>query len=58
VRKVQLALRSRGYYAGLIDGFIGQNTAIGIQRFQIDHDQKVIPVIDRSLLISLGIRGN
>jgi peptidoglycan hydrolase-like protein with peptidoglycan-binding domain len=56
VRKVQIALRERGYYAGLVDGFLGQNTAIGIQRFQVDHDQIADPVIDRSLLVSLGIR--
>ncbi len=55
VRKVQIALRNRGYYAGVVDGFLGQNTAIGIQRFQLDHDQRVKPVIERSLLVSLGI---
>jgi hypothetical protein len=55
VRKVQLALRNRGYYAGVIDGFLGQNTAIGIQRFQVDHCQIVTPLVDRSLLVSLGI---
>jgi peptidoglycan hydrolase-like protein with peptidoglycan-binding domain len=55
VRKVQLALRNRGYYAGVIDGFLGQNTATGIERFQVDHEQPVKPVIDRSLLTSLGI---
>jgi hypothetical protein len=55
VRKVQIALRERGYYAGLVDGFLGQNTAIGIQRFQVDHDQIVEPVIDQKLLVSLGL---
>jgi hypothetical protein len=55
VRKVQIALRNRGYYAGVIDGFIGQNTAIGIQRFQIDHCQRVHPIVDRSLMVALGI---
>jgi hypothetical protein len=55
VRRVQLALRNRGYYAGVLDGFIGQDTAIGIQRFQLDHCQRVIPVINRPLLRSLGI---
>ena len=55
VRKVQVALRNRGYYAGVIDGFIGQNTAIGIQRFQIDHCQRVHPIIDPTLLAALGI---
>ncbi len=55
VRKVQVALRNRGYYAGVIDGFIGQNTAIGIQRFQIDHCQRVHPIVDRSLMVALGL---
>jgi hypothetical protein len=55
VRKVQIALRNRGYYAGVLDGFLGEDTAIGIQRFQVDHCQRVAPVIDRSLLASLGI---
>jgi hypothetical protein len=58
VRKVQIALRNRGYYAGVIDGFLGQNTAIGIQRFQVDHCQTVIPVVNQSLLVSLGIASN
>ena len=55
VRKVQIALRNRGYYADAADGYLGENTAIGIQRFQVDHYQRVRPVIDRSLLVSLGI---
>jgi hypothetical protein len=55
VRKVQIALRNRGYYAGSIDGFLGQDTAVGIERFQIDRDERVMPIIDRSLLVSLGI---
>src|ERR1700726_195544 len=55
VRKVQIALQTRGYYAGVIDGFLGQNTATGIERFQVDHDQRMKPLIDRSLLTSLGI---
>jgi peptidoglycan hydrolase-like protein with peptidoglycan-binding domain len=58
VRKVQVALRERGYYAGLVDGFLGQDTATGIERFQVDHDIAVVPRIDRSLLVSLGIRSN
>ena len=58
VRKVQIALQTRGYYAGVIDGFLGQNTAIGIERFQVDHDQRVNPLIDRSLLVSLAVKNN
>jgi hypothetical protein len=55
VRKVQIALRSRGYYAGLVDGFLGECTAIGIRRWQIDRCERVKPIIDRSLLVSLGV---
>jgi peptidoglycan hydrolase-like protein with peptidoglycan-binding domain len=56
VRKVQRALRTRGYYTGRGDGFLGQNTALAIQRFQVDHDQIARPYIDRELLVSLGIK--
>jgi len=55
VRKVQIALRKQGYYTGITDGFLGQNTAFAIQRFQVDHDQIARPFIDRALLVSLGI---
>jgi peptidoglycan hydrolase-like protein with peptidoglycan-binding domain len=55
VRKVQVALRKEGYYTGVTDGFLGQNTAFAIQRFQVDHDQIARPYIDRALLASLGI---
>ena len=55
VREVQIALRNRGYYAGVVDGFLGEDTAIGIRRLQIDRGERVKPVIDRQLLVSLGI---
>jgi hypothetical protein len=55
VREVQIALRSRGYYAGVVDGFLGEDTAIGIRRLQIDRGERVKPIIDRQLLVSLGI---
>lgn len=55
VKKVQTALRDRGYYAASIDGFLGYNTDIAISRFQVDTCQRVKPIIDRSLLVSLGI---
>ena len=55
VKKVQIALRDRGYYASSIDGFIGYNTDVAISRFQVDTCQRVKPIIDQSLLVSLGI---
>lgn len=56
VRKVQIALRNRGYYHGLLDGYLGESTGIAIQNFQIDHCIRVIPLLDPSLLVSLGIK--
>jgi peptidoglycan hydrolase-like protein with peptidoglycan-binding domain len=55
VKEVQIALRNRGYYAGVVDGYLGQDTGYGIQRFQVDHGMRVKPTIDRPLLVSLGI---
>ncbi|HZC36962.1 MAG TPA: peptidoglycan-binding domain-containing protein [Chthoniobacterales bacterium] len=55
VRQVQIALRDRGYYAGVVDGYLGQDTGYGIQRFQVDHCLRAKPIVDRPLLVSLGI---
>jgi Putative peptidoglycan binding domain len=55
VRKVQIALRNRGYYHGLVDGYLGLGTGNAIQRFQVDHSIRAIPLLDPSLLIALGI---
>jgi hypothetical protein len=55
VKQVQIALRHRGYYAGAVDGFVGEKTQIAIQRFQLDHCQRIAPLITRQLLVSLGI---
>jgi hypothetical protein len=55
VRKVQIALRNRGYYHGLEDGLLGYATGNAIVLYQIDHHIRVIPLLDPSLLISLGI---
>jgi hypothetical protein len=56
VRQVQRALRQRGYYAGAVDGFMGEKTQIGIQMFEVDHCHRTVPLITRWVLISLGIR--
>jgi hypothetical protein len=55
VRKVQIALRNRGYYHDLVDGYLGEATGIAIQMFQIDHSIRVVPLLDPSLLVALGI---
>jgi hypothetical protein len=54
-RKVQIALRDRGDYAGFVDGYLGQYTGDAIQRFEVEHCLRVKPIIDRTLLVSLGI---
>jgi peptidoglycan hydrolase-like protein with peptidoglycan-binding domain len=58
VRRVQIALQDRGYYRGLLDGFLGQDTANAIEMFQVDHCMRAIPVVDRPLLVSLGLAGH
>jgi peptidoglycan hydrolase-like protein with peptidoglycan-binding domain len=55
IRAVQSSLRQRHYYHGQLDGFFGQATAVAIERFQMDHDLYVKGVIDRQLLLALGI---
>ncbi len=55
VRSVQIALRERGYYAGPVDGSLGQDVGIGIERFQIDHCQRATLRLNRPLLVGLGI---
>src|SRR5262249_363675 len=57
VKKVQIALPDRCYSAWLVDGFLGDNTEFAISRFQVATCQRVKPIIDRSLLVSLGIVG-
>jgi peptidoglycan hydrolase-like protein with peptidoglycan-binding domain len=55
VEQVQLALRQRGYYSAGIDGFMGENTQIAIQRFYVDNCHRAAPLITRWLLARLGI---
>ena len=55
VTQVQLALRHRGYYAGPINGFLGQNTQIAIQKFEVCHRCVVAPLVTRWVLVALGI---
>ena len=56
VRRVQIALRDRGYYSGNIDGYLGQDTANAIELFQVNHCLRAKPVIDRPLLVWLRLR--
>src|SRR6516164_3167681 len=55
LRQVQIALRRLGYYSGAADGFLGYRTDRAISKFQLDHEHPVRPVVDRWLLVNLGI---
>jgi peptidoglycan hydrolase-like protein with peptidoglycan-binding domain len=54
VKRVQLALRNRGYYTGPISGYLGENTQIAIQKFQVFHCCAVAPLVTRWVLVALG----
>jgi peptidoglycan hydrolase-like protein with peptidoglycan-binding domain len=55
IRTVQRALRDRGYYQGYLDGHIGPDTAKAIELFQLNHCLKVSPLVNRELLVWLGL---
>ena len=55
LREVQIALRRLGYYSGSADGFLGYRTDQAISKFQLEHEHPVRPVVDRWLLVNLGI---
>jgi len=55
LKRVQIALRQRGYYSAGTDGFLGYYTDIAISRFQLDHRHDVRPIVDQWLLVTLGI---
>jgi len=55
LRQAQIVLRRLGYYSGAADGFLGYKTDIAISRFQLEHRHPVRPVVDRWLLVNLGI---
>jgi putative peptidoglycan binding protein len=55
VRQVQIALRHQGYYAGAADGFLGYKTDRAISKFQLERCHPVRPLVDRWLLVTLGI---
>jgi hypothetical protein len=55
ITRLQRALRHRGYYGGRINGFLDQQTQEAIARFEVDDGVAVRAVLDRSLLVSLGL---
>ncbi|ANT68383.1 hypothetical protein BFW41_13450 [Aeromonas hydrophila] len=56
VMRVQLALFTKGYDVGIIDGKIGPKTRAQIKRYQSDNRLSSTGTLTTSLLTSLGIQ--
>jgi putative peptidoglycan binding protein len=56
VSAVQSQLARLGYYNGVIDGVLGDQTEAAIARYQEDQDLSVSGIVDAATLQSLGIR--
>lgn len=54
--RVQLALFTKGYDVGIIDGKIGPKTRAQIKRYQSDNRLSSTGTLTTSLLTSLGIQ--
>ena len=52
---VQVALQEQGYYAGAIDGELGEQTRGALAAFQADHGLAVTSAVDRPTLQTLGL---
>lgn len=55
VRRVQLGLKSYGYYDGDLDGIVGSNTRDALKRFQTDFSLKVTGTITPEVLDAFKI---
>jgi Putative peptidoglycan binding domain len=56
VSTIQSALAKRGYYSGVIDGVLGDETEAALARYQEDQDLSVTGTVNASTLRSLGVR--
>ena len=56
VRRVQLALRNRGYYTGVTTGEFVWETRHAIRRYRRDYGLPITGKIDAGLLRNLGLR--
>jgi hypothetical protein len=52
---VQVALQQQGYYAGAIDGELGEQTRGALAAFQADHGLAVTSAVDRPTLQTMGL---
>ena len=56
VSAVQSELAKLGYYNGVIDGSLGDQTEAAVARYQEDNDLSVTGIVDAATLQSLRIR--
>ena len=56
VSAVQSELAKLGYYNGVIDGSLGDQTEAAVARYQEDNDLSVTGIVDAATVQSLGIR--
>ena len=56
VKEIQMALKSRGYYTGNIDGIFGTATKKAVTQFQRDNGLSVDGIAGKQTLKALGIK--
>ncbi len=57
VRKIQTALRDKGYFSSQIDGIFGTKTKKAVEKFQKEHGLTVDGIAGKNTLKALGITG-
>jgi len=55
VVNIQEALQDQGYYAGEIDGQLGQQTRDALAAYQRDHNLELTAAIDEATVQALGL---
>jgi localization factor PodJL len=55
VVNVQESLQDQGYYAGTIDGQLGQQTRDALGQYQKEHDLEITSAIDEPTVQALGL---
>jgi len=56
VKKVQQALKDKGYYAGPVDGALGEQTRAAVRKLQKDNDLPATGRLDDETLDRLGVK--
>ncbi|MBE6788010.1 MAG: spore cortex-lytic enzyme [Ruminococcaceae bacterium] len=58
VKKIQTALRDKGYFTSQIDGIFGTKTKRAVENFQKDHGLTVDGIAGKNTLKALGVSGS